>query len=422
MTWYSDPDQGYFWIDTTYRHKLPSVAPTGAVMQRKISKSETVIRLDNVPTQNGEPFYYAVVEKRIATEKQVSNLVYPEYPTYELLSSQYSSVALDDKGSVIQVYVGDNIVQLVFRGTTMLRFFSDERFPEGIRFFVPSLNFPLPEGWFQKYLGKHFQVSSVDGIVGIENKLIPWTPIQNNLTVCTKTGTTENINWITVKCQQIVKDLHSYMELLTPEKLESLMAGREAIFTKCHGCRRGYSDHLVIHLQRQEINPFLLYAMYDYGLGEPDGEEAARKLTTMRYWIGKKKEEECERLRKIAIDFFLYHLLSQNLMFESPIGIHPNASMYWNGQVHPNEEEYHLPKAPYPLKKLSSKGYGKVQWNNPKTISGTAELEMPVGYTMADHSVPLSDVVDSLVSATMPSHDPYIEETETTPYNFEDEE
>lgn len=340
MTWYSDPDRGYYWIDPLKTH--PPSIPHGVVKLRKIAPNELTYPAA-YQTETGANFYYLYVVPS-PNKLPLSGLrppsPFPDQPTYELLRTKLLAGENfnNQDADYIELVEGDS-VQITNQGRPLLRYFSVSRFPNGIHFC--AFQKPIvPKEWYQKYLGKSVTVSTRNGCLGIESKALKWTAIISGLEVDLTTGAKSD--WYEASLgkyyltQRIIQE---YLYQITPEYLTQL-AKRNTVATKCPGCKIQSIDHLEVHLQRKELTLFLIFAMYEFN--GPGGDKMTYDLIDiMRGTNLLQKNNVCQNLRQLATVFF-QSLLMDNFILDVPQAVRNGGTLFvWS---HRPKREYYTGK------------------------------------------------------------------------------
>jgi hypothetical protein len=203
----------------------------------------------------------------------------------------------------------------------------------------------------QKYIGDQFVISLEGGVYGVRTSKGPWMPIFNSLTFNLETLLPEyDEQWFANALSQELKlqeKVNQYLTGLTCQTIGDCAGSstpeKNPIFTRCKSCQSCDAHHLKVHIERQDIDPYLIYSAYEaFGPAQPLG-GPVRLAWDLIEDARKGNVEAVENFKKIMSTF-----LQQTLPGEASYFLknHPakraGAHKFWtsNGglQLHPGPD------------------------------------------------------------------------------------
>jgi hypothetical protein len=249
----------------------------------------------------------------------------------------------EDPGTYVDF--AEETVDISYAGHPILRYFSNDEYSEGIIFFAQQPGISLPMGWYQKYLGKTFTVSMQDGLLGLASKMLSWRPIAGGMTIDIFTGKANpQSDLIMYKHRLTQAFLKDYLNHITPDSIAQLSGsnrpGLNSLLTKCPGCKKQDINHLEVHLQRGELTPFLIFAVFDLLAGNAD-QNAQALLTHMKSNDSvKDKITLCDMFRDLASKFFRI-FLTHSFAIEMTMPSHNGGNLLtWSLRKHDKYPAY----------------------------------------------------------------------------------
>jgi hypothetical protein len=273
-----------------------------------------------------DAFYFSVINAPVPQPSRP----FPEQPTFTILREIVKNGSINDAPNTYIDFADDG-VDISYIGHVILRYFSNDEYPEGLTFFAQQAGVALPIGWYQKYLGKTFTVSMQDGLLGLASKHLSWRPIVGGMKIDVLTGKTNQQSDLVMYKNRLARAfLKDYLDRITPDSLAQLSVsnkpGLNSLLTKCPGCRKQDIDHLEVHLQRGELTPFLIFAVFDFLVGNAD-QNAQALLTHMKSNDSvKDKIVLCDMFRDLASRFFRI-FLTHNFAIEMTTPYHNGVNL-----------------------------------------------------------------------------------------------
>ena len=333
--WFYEPKQGFsYWLITEPIYRAFATKAYPGTIPESHLKTNREITPNDVHQDN-----YALRDGRVVPIYVAHTYVtYPEYPSvasFRLINPEQQELIQFNKSDVA-VYHGQEVVVQV-AGRKILCFYVEPE--ETIEFMRLGIGHGIDLlALYQRLLGKWFELSAKNGIWGISNKVISWMPIYPGLTVNpTKQLTTnqKSISFHLRQHEQIYKMIQDYVNSITPECLIEAMKDYNVkpILYRCPGCKSCDLTHLSIHLERGEINPYLINEIY-ISFGGLHWEW----VNSLVHGCQTGNLKEIEKFKSLALSFLQNHLLtSSELIVDLPKNKPKNLFQRWSFRSKPRE-------------------------------------------------------------------------------------